>query len=863
MLDLHPRAVTIQTTPSLAPEHLCGWEILFQWYQHADALQMRTDPMPTLTTLPQRLQNIIRIVMHESNAEWVEAGAEGDLLDFARWLRLTYFTFIAQTEQAGAPCTQHTLLSAAPEAITQPSQATHLLQDPHTHGKIEHRLQFQLNHPEWLGTDELDTALQMARLNKPNIYFATPISWHEPTHQLYLFNDNHIDSRPYNHCFHFVIHQQHWHLVEVLRISNRILIFTTLEDHHLRTPLYEAICTAAGTNITQAHLIHTPQQSPSGLCGWVLLWQLFARLGLDLPTINNAELLTLDLSPFAQKFNACRAALQATFEDHPGLQPCSRLARAIRVKHLNLILTGRVPERYNHAGANEDQDKDKQAKAAKTKQTITDPLFVNDPWAKAQQKPQQTRWEDLQLVTSHPFRDNADKPITQLHRLQHTANRTGVILATKQHLPDISKITTPGPLGVILPGTDKNAFGEAAQHVKGPYELVLEDPAIKTSYKRLVMLFVVKGDIKYSLPTPTTKCEAANFVEMVAELDSRLVPQADFQKALTDPTATIKRLLSAIHRNLDENITLYGLRRSRSGHQNQDSHIQIICRIPGATRSKLLEASGEHALLVRDFIDKANVKQDTSVLPKFIVPTAHNLHELRITTKGIPGAAGITLARRGLALRVWANQIAEARRAFLADDARLTKDNLHIVPHSTFESSGWPNTVEASSVIKAVAEATGQPPIPTRAYRVAGVFSWTLAFQTPPQKDRFTIEVGGTVHEILLVPTQQRHNPKATQHQQPSKGKKANQAPKDPQYQPATTFALGNPNAKADQQRLDRLEQKVGELEGRQDRFERRLDERFDGVESALRQLLQRSETPRSREQTGETPPPKLAKLGA
>ena len=541
---------------------------------------------------------------------------------------------------------------------------------------------------------------------------------------------------------------------------------------------------------------------------------------------------------------------------------CKELAFAIRTLHCVRIVERRYPTQFNHGGAQEDQGKDgakeKEAKANKAKQAVVDPLFLNDPWAKSARKAQ-TKWEDLELPQTHPFKDATDTPLVQLHRLQHAANKQGIILTTKQHLADISKIQTKGPLAVLLPGGDKTPYGEAAQHMKGPFEVVLEDHGIKSSYKRLVLLWVVQGDVTYGLPAPSTKCQAADYVELVAELDSRLVIPADFQQAKIEPMTKIKKLLATIHHDLHENVTMYGLRRNSSGPEGKDTHIQVICRVPRTSRTKMLEASGAHALLVRDFIDQTTTATDTTVLPRFVPPNHTTLHELKITTQAVPGAAGIVLIKRGLALRVCAS-VAQARNAFMSDDTRLTKDNIHVVPRHTLESSGWPTTIEASSLIKAVLEATGHAPIPTRAYRSAGVYSWTLAFETAPTKDRFTIEVGGTLHEILLVPTQARYNPKATQHQANPRAKKPKQPSIEPTFPAQAAIPLGNPTAKADNERFEKLEAKVGELEARQTSFERKFDNRLDGVDAALRQLLQRSETPRTREPTGDTPPPKLQK---
>ena len=856
LLDLRPHAVEF-THQNIAPiEHMCGWQVLCQWYFQANALQDRTNPLRAWHSVVPEHQQLIHEAIHDSIQEWSQARASQELIDFCRWLRTYHLTHTAQNIGISEPAVKCTLISTA----EPPQQASSIPQSTLDFA-IRHRLQFHSHHPAWMASDELDHALMQARSTHPHIYFAPPIIWTEQSNTTNAFNNLNVDCRTYSHAYFFVLRNQHWHLIELLRVSQQALIFSTLT--YQATSLYEFIAAAAGLQHRAIQITHRPQITPDGMCGWVLLWQTFLRHQIPIPQTAPETILALDLSNYALPINQLRAHMARDMQHVQGMDQCKQMATAIRDTHLSNVITGRIPGQYGHGGApgQAEDHADRENKTQKAQKAVIDPLFVNDPWAKRQNRPTQTKWEDLYLNDQHPFKTTNKQPIAQLHRLQHTPNRTGIILATKQHLPELSKIPSPGPLAVLLPGADKSALGDIAPHAQGPFEVVLEDRAMKTSYKRLVILFIIKGDVSYVLPEPTTKCTAADFTELVAELDSRLVPAPDFQQAKQDPTGTFRKLLTSIHNTLDENITMYGLRRNTTGVQNKDEHLQIICRVPTNTRTQLLEASGEHALLMRDFIDKQPDNPDTSILPRFTMPSISNLHDLRISTKGVPGAAGIILARRGLALRVWAKDIANARRMFLASDSRITKDNEHVVPRLTYESSGWPNTIEAASVIKTVLEATGAAPIPTRAYRVAGVFSWSLAFQTAPTKERFIVEVGGKSHEILLVPTLNRYNPKATAAQQATKAKRGKQNVPEPTHQPPTTVPLGNPAARQETQRLDRLEEKVIELETRQNRFERKFDERLDGVDSALRQLLQRSEPGRAREATGDTPPPKQSKL--
>ena len=839
---------------------MCGWSLLHHWFQMAGARINYQGPFSIWNNLTGSTYHLTDELMAESNKEWANTGASTNILDFARWLRLFCFARIA----TGIIETDVVLTTDLVSSVQQPAQALQTAQ-PVTEEQLalSHRLDMSEAHPSWMMSDELDFILDTLRAARPDTYFAPPQEWHSDTQTLFTFNNYRIDTRAYTHAYFFILHNHHWHLVETNRVSRQILLFSTFTDDH--PALYHAICHIADVTPSRVQVSHIPHLAPDGLCGWNLVTQLMMRHNIPFPLQSSEHLRTIDLSPQVEQFNRIRAKMRRDLDRIDGYRECKDIAFTVRTWHLVRISEGRWPRHYNNGGTQSQEDKskdaDKEAKASKAKKAIVDPLFINDPWAKKQSKAPQTKWEDLHLPNTHPFQDSKGVPLPQLHRLQHTANRQGIIPATKQHLADITKTQTKGPLAVLLPGADKSAYGDAAQHVTGPYEVVLEDKGIQSSYKRLVLMWVVVGDVKYNLPAPATKCSAADHVELVAELDSRLVPTQEFQQAKSDPVATIKKLLTATHRDLGENITMYGLRRNSFGIKGQDSHIQLICRVPRSARGKMLKASGAHALMMRDFIDQPMKEQDTTVLPKLFPISSASLHDLKITTQGVPGAAGIIVARRGLALRVWTNNIANARQMFLSEDSRLTKENLHVIPKCTVESSGWPTSIEASSIISTVLEATGNAPIPTRAYRTAGVYSWTLVFQEMPTRDRFTVEVGGSLHEILLVPSQQRYNPKASQAQHQGRAKKSKQTDPEPLYQPPTAMPLGTHIPKPDTARLERLEARVGELETRQTNFEAKFDSRLDGVDSALRQLLQRTEAPRAREHSGDTPPPKHPKL--
>ena len=117
----------------------------------------------------------------------------------------------------------------------------------------------------------------------------------------------------------------------------------------------------------------------------------------------------------------------------------------------------------------------------------------------------------------------------------------------------------------------------------------------------------------------------------------------------------------------------------------------------------------------------------------------------------------------------------------------------------------------------------------------------------------------GTVHEILLQPVSPTaHTAKGLAK---GKGKGKNQKTKAEEHQAswAPPAQLVPTRSKQDEERLTRLETRFDQLEQRQVGFENRVESKFDHISDSLRQILAASHQ-RSREPTGETPPPKLPK---
>ena len=162
-----------------------------------------------------------------------------------------------------------------------------------------------------------------------------------------------------------------------------------------------------------------------------------------------------------------------------------------------------------------------------------------------------------------------------------------------------------------------------------------------------------------------------------------------------------------------------------------------------------------------------------------------------------------------------------------------------------------------ASLVDCVLKATKQAPIPTRAFRDAGVHCWTLGFENPPSPEKFAVQINGTTHEILPSPVA------GAQPKGKSKGNASKAKSKDkPESKPSTGEVLKvvSTTSSSDTARIDALERKFDVFEKKQDQLEVKLDQRYNEIADSLRQLLHWSSS-RTRDPTGETPPGKHSKM--
>ncbi|CAK9033009.1 unnamed protein product, partial [Durusdinium trenchii] len=105
---------------------------------------------------------------------------------------------------------------------------------------------------------------------------------------------------------------------------------------------------------------------------------------------------------------------------------------------------------------------------------------------------------------------------------------------------------------------DRTLLKRIAEQMEGPFELTVEDPQAKLSYKRIINMLVIKGKVSFKLPEPVVRLTTAAICELVLEIDARLVTKHDFDKFRANPIVTYKGLLADISPEIAEHAVLYG-----------------------------------------------------------------------------------------------------------------------------------------------------------------------------------------------------------------------------------------------------------------------------------------------------------------
>ena len=725
-----------------------------------------------------------------------------------------------------------------------------------------------------MSSDELDIALEGPRAMNPQTLFCPPASWNVGASSLHFLNDYVPDYRAFNQVIWIIEVNGHWVQAEAyLHEDASNFAFTFPADSHiLLQPLVDHLITASGARTTQVSIHFYDQVSPPHMCGYQLVANIYHRLAANTIQLQPPQRRQLSFHPLAADFDRAHYDARAVWTAAAADPHLIDFAANLRQWFLVRVAENRFPIETISAGANDADDVSMQpddpakAKAAPKSSSGSsvdskDPWLKSDPWLKATPRPAQCRWEDLLMRDPIPFTGTDGAPLPQNHRLQIGGARGGIVFATKAHVQEIIKSAGTNDLAILMPANDNVPLAQPNSKIEGPFEVSVDDASAKISYKRLVMMYIVRGSIQYKLPTPIAKLTTGAVCEIVLEIDSRLVPKAELDKYKENPIASFKGLLGDIVPKLDSSAVIFGYRVAHHpGGSKQDPLLQCILKAPHAVRTPLIEASGLTPLLTRDFLEKGRNSEDLTVLPRFWPPTMPELINTRKTVEGTEGLAGLVLTRRGIAPRVWVAKVGKARAQLMSEDPRVLPENIDVVPKYTFSLAGWPAATGANHVVTSTLQALRLPVLPLRTYRSAGVHVWIVTTDKKPTVSSFPLQINDSVVEILI---QQIENPVPKTSKAGgkggSKGKAKTSAPAEllkPWHPPS---AIAPVSAKPDDARIQRLEERFDKIEARQATFESRVDGKFDTIQDALRQILANTNS-RAREPTGETPPSKHSK---
>ena len=501
--------------------------------------------------------------------------------------------------------------------------------------------------------------------------FCPPAVWDNILEELFYLNRPAPNVQPYRHIQWVIKENNHWILAEAYRLNGQVLFFLTSEPQSAGRllPLIQHLRAALGGN-NQSFVLHC-RSHPNipGMCGHLVIAEIYNRIGIAIPPLSHSQEAELASSPHTDRLMATLHRASHAWTQVNASPQLQTFAQVLRRWLLLRISRNMSPPQTTAAGAQDAMEVTSPKQAPNPSQPSSgppagkqDPVWLNDPWKKSA-KTSQARWEDLQLQAPIPFFGTDTKPMLQTHRLQVSQARAGVVLTTKQHIAELLKFADKLDLALLVPTIDGSKPPNVYQTFEGPFEITVEDPVTKSVYKRLVLMLPAKGKVTFRLPEPKLKLHTAAIAEIVVELDSRLVPRAEFEHMKDHPLQSFKNQIATLLPDFESTLTLYGLRTTKHpGAHKSEIQLQCMVKAPFAARTPILEASGQAYLLFRDYIDHSNEPLDTTVLPRFWETTTADLAAMRITTKGIPGAAGIVATRRGLALRIWTKHSSSTTR---------------------------------------------------------------------------------------------------------------------------------------------------------------------------------------------------------
>ena len=166
-------AITFVEVPFPTITHMCGWQHLFNWYVKCRMKDSIPDCSSAYLTLPKECQDMIDDVMQDSIHAWTTTAAPTALVQFASNFRKNFLVNLARGG-VQHPVVTTPLHSRAPPPEAMPNMTFSAAANSSVDQQIVHRLRQYNEQPGWLGSDELDSCLNLVRPCVSTTYFPPP-----------------------------------------------------------------------------------------------------------------------------------------------------------------------------------------------------------------------------------------------------------------------------------------------------------------------------------------------------------------------------------------------------------------------------------------------------------------------------------------------------------------------------------------------------------------------------------------------------------------------------------------------------------------------------------------------------------------
>ncbi|CAK9114754.1 unnamed protein product [Durusdinium trenchii] len=440
-MDVGLNRISFQAESERFIPHLCGWQLIYKWASDLNLFDHIPDITGQFNVPTPETQNLIRMVVTAAIEDWRDAQAPPAVALFAAKLRRYFFFAVWTATEQGRPASEHTLLSAYPQHYIQPPAAPQPLPLSSATmrqvitSRIESRFDHMSLHAGWLATDELDHFCEFVRIMDPQILIAPAPVWC-PVRQTLVFPGKPTpEYRPYGHIIWPIIYHRHWLQIEVYKVHHAQTIHLMLTAppamHQSLNHIVNHILSALNVIPSSATITYFVQTTPPGMCGYSLVKDMFDRMALTLPDFATQQQLRLTLSEHAPRIAVLQHEARRVWDRSGAANDLILFAGNVRSTFLLKVISNDFPADYFAGGMDDGSGSTLPSAPSAPSTAKPDPVWVNDPWKAYKPKQQQSRWEDLLLAEDHPFKGPDGKSIEQIHRLQASPWRGGVVLSTK------------------------------------------------------------------------------------------------------------------------------------------------------------------------------------------------------------------------------------------------------------------------------------------------------------------------------------------------------------------------------------------------------------------------------------------------